>query len=84
MSNTEHQDAGGDVEEFAFQVDIAESMSVIMNTFYSNAEIFLSQIILNSSNSLDKIRDESLMDPANSIPTKNYTLKSYRIKPTIH
>lgn len=63
----------GEKQTLNFQAEVKQVLHLMIHSLYSNKEIFLRELISNSSDALDKLRFESLNDA--KLAQKNHDLK---------
>ncbi len=49
-------------QSFGFQADVAQVLKLVVNSLYSNREIFLRELVSNASDAIDKLRFRAIED----------------------
>lgn len=57
-------ETSGNAEEYEFQTEVGRLMDILINSLYTQKDIFLRELISNASDALDKLRFLAIKDPS--------------------
>ena len=66
--------------EKQFQTEVSELLKLVINSLYSNRDIFLRELVSNSSDAIDKVRFNSLSDKSLEVNSDDLRIKLFADK----
>ncbi len=63
------------LEKFSFQAESRQLLNLMVHSIYSNKEIFLRELVSNSSDAIDRLRFESITKPELLLPGEKFEIR---------
>jgi molecular chaperone HtpG len=55
-------DTGEKIQEYKFEAEVSQVLSLVINSLYSNKEIFLRELVSNAADAIDKVRFRAISE----------------------